>query len=318
MNEQILIPQAVAQCGVDYLVEHGYRIKMGTGRDEESVARDVKGCSAILLRTAPVTRKVIEAEPALKIVARHGAGYDNIDIAAAEEHGVWATNAPLSNSNSVAECTIGLMLAAAKKLMELSDSLKRGDFFYKNEHKGLDLEGKTLGIIGFGRIGRMVAKKAALGLDMKILAYDPNVRPDDMPEYVTPAGRDDVFSGADFLTLHCLLTDETRMSVGRREFELMKDSAYLINCARGPIVDTAALVEALNDGRIAGAALDVFEEEPPDMSDPIFKCKNVTVTPHIASNTVECMDRMALHAAMEIHRVLSGHKPEWPVNHPRF
>ncbi|MGE4354176.1 MAG: hydroxyacid dehydrogenase [Oscillospiraceae bacterium] len=316
MNEQILIPQAVAEGGTVYLQEHGYRIKMGTGWDEASLIHDVKGCSAILLRTAIITRRVIEAEPKLKIVARHGVGFDNVDLAAADENGVYVTNCPFSNSNSVAECTIGLLLAISKKLMELSDSLRNGNFFYKNNHKGVDLEGKTLGIIGYGKIGKIVAKKAALGFGMKILAYDPFVKPEDMPDYVIPADRDTVFQTADFVTLHLPLSNKTQKSVGSPEFKMMKKDAYLINCARGKIINEEELVTALEEREIAGAALDVFDPEPPEMDNPIFKLDNAVLTPHIASNTVECMERMARHAAMEIHKVLSGEDPSWPVNHP--
>ena len=319
MKKQVLIPQEVAKVGVDYLTERGYTIKMATNwDDEQSLMEDVQGCDAILLRTAKATRKVIEAEPGLKIIARHGAGYDNVDLLAAEENGVYVTNGPMSNANSVAECTIGLTLAVSKHLTELSDSMRRGDFFYKNHHKGVDVEGKTLGIVGLGRIGKMVAKKAAMGLDMKVIAYDPFVSQEDMPEYVVKVDQETLYATADFVTLHLLLNDETRHSIGMEQFKTMKKTAYLVNCSRGEIIKQAELTEALRSKVFAGAAIDVFDPEPPSMEDPLFKLNNAILTPHIASNTVECMERMALHAAMEIHKVLSGEKPNWPVNHPVF
>lgn len=318
MKKTVLIPQAVAKEGVEYLEKCGYSIKYCSKWDEENLINDVKGCDAILLRTAVASRSVIESEPNLKIVARHGAGYNNVDLKAAEENGVYATNCPLATSGSVAETTIGLLLALSKRFFEVSKAFRNDDFYFKNTHKGVDVEGKTLGLIGFGGIARMVAKKAALGLDMKIIAFDPYANPETIPDYVTLVSRDEVFKNADFISLHTLLTDETYRSVGLKEFSLMKKSAYFINCSRGEVVNEKELIKALEDGLIAGAAIDVFDPEPPSMDNPLFEFENVILTPHSASNTEECMIRMAVQAAMEIHKVLSGEKPNWPVNNPKM
>lgn len=316
MGKTVLIPQSVASEGVDYLSQRGYQIKHGKEWEEKKLIEDVKGCDAILLRTALVTRAVIEAEPKLVIVARHGAGYNNVDIEAAAEHGVYVTNAPLSTAGSVAEYTVCMMLMLAKRVQELRTSLQNGDFYYKNNHKGVDVEGKTLGLLGFGGIARAVAKKAALGLEAKVIAYDPYIDHKSVPDYVTLAERDEVFAKADFVSLHTPLTGETRRSVGAREFSLMKKTACLINCSRGEVINEAELIDALRDKTFAAAAIDVFDTEPPEPGNPLLSMENVIATPHIASNTEECMQRMALHAAMEIHRVLSGEKPFWPVNRP--
>ena len=316
MAYKVLIPQEIAQEGVDELLRFGYEVKMGTGTGEEDLIRDVADCDAILLRTAQVTRTVLEAGKKLKIVARHGAGYNNVDIKAAEELGIWVTNAPDSTTNSVAEFVLGAIIAAAKRMFLLHEALRRKDFYFKNSHKGIDLEGKTLGIVGFGRIGSRVAQKAFYGLDMKILAYSPHITEAQVPDYVRKADWDTVFSQSDIVSLHMPLTEESRGCVGEREFGLMKPSAYLINCARGEVVKERELENALRQGQIAGAFLDVLDKEPFDRNSPLLSMDNVVVTPHMASNTEECMKLMAVQAASQIHLVLSGQEPAWPVNHP--
>ena len=316
MAYRVLIPQAVAREGVDYLKERGYEVIDGSGTTEEDLIRDVKDCDAILLRTAVVSRAVLEAGTKLRIVARHGAGYNNVDLKAAEELGIWVTNAPDSTTNTVAEFTLGALIALAKRSMLMSSKLHAGDYWYKNTHKGTDLIGKTLSVVGFGRIGREVAKKAHYGLGMKILAYDPKVRTEDTPDYVEIVDWERAFSEADFVTLHMPLTATNRGSIGEKEFLMMKPEAQLINCARGEVVDQKALTAALRKGEIAGAFLDVLEQEPPAPDDPLLSMENVILTPHMASNTEECMALMATQAASQIHRVLSGEMPDWPVNRP--
>lgn len=318
MKMKVLVPQTIAQEGIDDLIRFGYDVKMGSGAKEEDLIRDVVDCDAILLRTAPVTRAVLEAGKRLKIVARHGAGYNNVDLEAANELGIWVTNAPDSTTNSVAEFTMGAIITAAKRTFLLNDSLKRNDFYFKNDHKGIDLEGKVLGIAGFGRIGSRVAKKAFLGLDMQILAYDPWIKPEKVPDYVTLVDWDTLFRESDFVSLHMPLTKETRGCVKAREFSLMKKTAYFINCARGEIVDQEAMIEVLKQKEIAGAFLDVLDTEPFDASTPLLSMDNVVVTPHMASNTEECMKLMATQAASQIHLVLEGKEPDWGVNKPHI
>ncbi|MDO5417955.1 MAG: hydroxyacid dehydrogenase [Lachnospiraceae bacterium] len=317
MGFKVLVPQAIAKEGMDDLKRFGYEVKMGSGAKEEDLIRDVVDCDAILLRTAPVTRAVLEAGKKLKIVARHGAGYNNVDLEAASELGIWVTNAPDSTTNSVAEFTVGAIIAAAKRTFLLNAALKKEDFYFKNTHKGMDLIGKTVGIVGLGRIGGRTAQKLHDGMDMKILAYDPYANPDKVPEYVKLTDWDTLFKESDFVSLHMPSTKDNRGCVGKREFDMMKESAYFINCARGEIVDQAALTDALKENQIAGAFLDVLESEPFDKNWPLLNMDNVIVTPHMASNTEECMMLMATQAASQIHLVLSGEKPTWPVNTPK-
>lgn len=318
MSYKVLIPQDIAEEGKAYLLERGYEIKMGSGALEEDLIRDVTDCDAILLRTAPVTRAVLEAGKQLKIVARHGAGYNNVDLDTANKMGIWVTNAPDSTTNSVAEFTMGAIVAAAKRTFLMNKAIKEGNFFYKNNHKGVDLIGKTLAIMGFGRIGRALAKKAHYGFEMNIIAYDPFAKPETVPEYVTLVDWETAFSTADFVSLHMPLTKDNRGFIGEKEFEAMKNTAYLINCARGEVVNEPELIRALQEGEIAGAFVDVYNQEPPASDNPLLSMENVSVTPHMASNTVECMRRMAVQAASQIDRVLSGEEPDWPVNHPVF
>lgn len=313
--KKVLIPQDVAQEGKNYLIERGYEIKMGSGKEENDLIRDIDGCDAILLRTAPCTRKVLEAGKSLKIVARHGAGFDNVDLNAANELGIWVTNTPDATTNSVAEFTTGAIIAVAKRTFSMNRALNEGNFFYKYNHKGIDLAGKTLAIIGLGRIGNAVAKKAHFGLDMKIIAYTPSAK--NIPDYVKLVEWDSAFKDADIVSLHMPMTEENRGSIGLKEFELMKNTAYIVNCARGGLIDEKALALAVKSGKIAGAFLDVFGQEPPAKDNPLLSLENVSATPHMASNTQECMALMSFQAASQIHKVLSGEKPDWPVNQPQ-
>src|SRR3954453_2046068 len=168
MSYKVLIPQDIAQEGKDYLLDRGYEIRIGSVSDEATVMTEGKDADAILLRTSIVNKKILESCPNVKIVARHGVGYDNVDIHAAEDLGVWVTNTPLSNAKTVAETTFTLILTLAKNIQNISKKMYEGDFFYKNQHKGMDLEGKKLGILGFGRIGKMVAKLAE-AFEMEVL-----------------------------------------------------------------------------------------------------------------------------------------------------
>ena len=317
MAYRILIPQDVAQPGKDYLRDRGYEIKMGSGITPEAIAADVADCEAILARTAPYTAKVLEAGNKLKVISRHGVGYDNIDVARATELGIWVTFAPESNANTVAEHTIGCILTLARKFFQLDRETRAGNWGVRDVLLGSDLAGKILGIVGLGKIGRRVAQKASRGLDMKVVGYDPFLKPEQMTEFATPVtSMDDVFSGADFVTVHIPGGASTRGIISKKLFALMKKAAFFINASRGDVVVEADLIEALRNGSIAGAAIDVYEKEPPQKDNPLMSLSNVLLTPHNASQTRECMIRMALHAAQGIDEVLSGKRPTWPVNDP--
>ena len=313
---KVYIPQAVAEEGVAFLLQQGYEIVHGNHPTPEDFVREVADCDAVLLRTLVCSAPLLEAGKKLRIVARHGVGYDNIDTAAAEKLGIWVTNTPQALSDSVAEYTLAAILTAAKKIPQCSRALYAGEYFYKNSHKGMDLSGRTLGIVGFGRIGRALAKKAHFGLDMRILAYSRTLRQGQVPDYVTVCDLDTLLAQSDVVTLHIPGGAANRNLFGAEAFTRMKDGAVLVNVARGEVVDEKALLQALDSGKLSFAVLDVQQSEPPQAEDPLLKREDVLLTPHMASNTEECMARMALHAAWQIHKVLSGETPDWPVNHP--
>lgn len=315
MNAKILVPQDIHAAGKEFLRERGYQVRLGSGLSEETLCREARDCDAILVRTAMITRRVMESPARLKVIAKHGVGVDNIDLEAATELAIWVSNAPLSNAETVAEHTIGMMIVLARHILRHDHELRAGNYEIRNQLTGCDLAGKTLGIIGLGRIGARVAKKAALGLDMNVIAYSPSAGEVDEWIELVPS-RDEVLRRADFVSLHLPFRPTTHHFIGRAELALMKPSAYLINAARGEVVDESALLEALQDKRISGAGLDVFEREPPELDNPLFALDNVVVTPHSAALTGEAMERMALHAALGIDEVLNGKRPSWPMNQP--
>lgn len=318
MAYSVLLPQDVAQPGKDYLRERGYDIKMGSGVTADAIAADVVDCDAILARTAPFPARVLEAGKKLKVISRHGVGYDNIDVAKATELGIWVTFAPESNANTVAEHAIGCILTLARNFIQLDRETRAGNWGVRDQLFGTDLSGKVLGIVGLGKIGRRVAQKASAGLDMQVVGYDPFFKPEQMAEFATPAASlEEVFRAADFLTLHIPGGGSNKGVVGKKLFALMKKTAFFINASRGDVVDEPALIEALRSGAIAGAAIDVYAKEPPQKDNPLMGMNNVLLTPHNASQTRECMIRMALHAVQGIDEVLSGRRPTWPVNEPK-
>ena len=317
MGYTVLLPQDIVEEGKKFLTDRGYTIKMGTGITAAQIAEDVKDCDAILARTAPFPREVIEAGKRLRVIGRHGVGCDNIDVGAATERGIYVTYAPESNANSVAEYTIGMIIALARYFFSSDRAVRAGQWEMRNKFPAVDLEGKTLGLIGAGRVGSMVAKKAFFGLDMKILVFDPYIKEiKGVPGAEVTTDLESVFTQADFISLHVPATPETKGMVGKKQFEMMKKEAFFVNASRGEIVNEKELFETLKNRRIAGAALDVYDPEPPHADNPLFDLDNVILSPHNAALTKEAMTRMALHATMGIDDVLSGRPPKWPFNKP--
>jgi D-3-phosphoglycerate dehydrogenase len=318
MAYRVLIPQDITDMGKMYLRERGYEVIIGSGADVQTIAMEAASCDAILARTAAYPREIFENAPNLKVIGRHGVGVENIDLKAAKEFGVVVTYAPYSNANSVAEHTLMLILECARKVYAISRVFReQGDFSVRNSLRGMDLEGKMLGVIGLGRIGRKVAHKAIAGFDMKVLGFDPWVDKETvMDEIEMLDSIEALLELSDFVSLNLPLTEQTRHSFGIDQFRQMKKTAYLINVARGEIIVEEELVQALKEGIIAGAGLDVFSKEPVDEENPLLRMENVIATPHNAGLTQEAMERSGLHAAMGIDEVLSGKKPTWPVKLP--
>ena len=264
---------------------------------------------------AVMSDAVISACPRLKVIARHGSGVDTVDLESCRRHGVRVVNTRGSNSVAVAEHAMLLVLACAKTLNVLQDRYRAGQF--KEARKlaaGVEISGKTLGVFGFGQIGRRVAAMAHDGFGMKILAFDPFCKPESVPDYVAlVSDRDEIFDNADFITLHMAATAENKHGIGAREFARMKKTACLINTARGSLVDEAALIEALRAGEIAGAGLDATEPEPADVASPLFRMENVIMTPHCGGSTKESKSRSSLGAAKGCDEVLTGKPITSPV-----
>lgn len=269
----------------------------------------------IIIGVDEVTRRAIESSDRLKVIAKHGAGLDNIDLEAATEKRVVVTYVPAVNAESVADFTFCLMLALARNLIAAHNSTKAGKWESK-EFIGSELYEKTLGIIGMGAVGSRVAKRAK-GFDMKLLCLTEHAvkhRKEAEMYDIEFVDLPTLMKESDFITIHCALTPKTEGMIGEKEFALMKRSAFLINTARGPIVDEKALYKTLKEKRIAGAALDVYSREPPGATFPLFELDNVIVAPHIASYTTEALSRVDLVQARDIVKVLSGERPEFVAN----
>jgi len=286
--------------------------------DEPYLIDRVRDIDGIILRAnGRASRKVMESAPKLKVVGRHGVGVENIDLEAATERGIWVVNTPDANDVSVAEHFFGLALMLSKMLKKGEIALREGRFEARYQYIGNELHGKTLGILGFGRIGKTVARMGYRGFEMNILYYD-TVRYAEVEEEikVRKADLDELLSKSDFVSINLPMLPETKGLVGEREFGLLKPTAYIINLARGPVWDEKALYRVLKERKIAGAGSDVFEVEPATKDHPLFQLENFIGTPHMAAHTDEALKRMS-RVAEDIIRVLEGKKPVHPVNQPK-
>lgn len=312
---KVLIPEDIAPKGKEYLVSKGFDVEVLSDCSVENICRNVVDADAILARTTPYPAEIFHAAKQLKVIARYGAGFDNIDLDAASKAGVQICNTPTANSNSVAEHAIGLMIACASQLLYQDHETRQGHWNVRNTRKRTELRGKTLGLIGCGHIGQLTAEKAHLGFGMPVIGYDAFADPAKIPEYINmKETMTEIFENADVISLHIPATAETKGSVDKNMLELMKPDSILINCARGGIVNEADLNQCMKDNTFRTAGLDVFEQEPALASNPLFNLENVIVTPHSGALTYEAMEQMGLDAAAEIERVLLGQKPKWAVN----
>ena len=251
------------------------------------------------------------AGPQLKLVARHGIGYNDVDVPAATALGILATNTPDGPTEPTAEHTVALLLAAAKWIVKGDMYLRNNRPYTRSTLRGVEVRDLTLGIVGFGRIGKRVAEICGLGLRMRVVVFDPFLPVGSAaPAYVELVGDlDTLLTQADFLTLHTPLTPETHHLISRRELHLLKPGSYVINASRGPVLDEAALIAALQEGHLAGAGLDVFDPEPPHPDNPLLKMENVIVTPHSAGNTVQGSIRTGQLLVEQVLHILRGERP---------
>jgi len=268
--------------------------------------------SLIVRGRTKVTASVLEAASRLKVIGRAGVGVDNIDLEAAKKHSVTVVNAPLSTTLAVAELTFALLLALAREIPRADVGMKQNKWL-KKELEGVELNGKTLGIIGFGRIGAEVGKRAA-AFGMDVIAYDPLISEDEIKQRgAEPVSIQDLYAWSDFISLHLPLNVQTRDMIGPLAFSEMKDGVRIVSAARGGIVDEAALVAALNSGKVAGAALDVFGQEPPGLTEAVSHPR-VIATPHIGAQTVEAQSRASEDIAAEVLSALQGKPLRWKLN----
>lgn len=312
---KVVIAQPIAQEGVQLLERQGFDVNTLERCSPDALLQNVGDADGLLVRDAIVTREVIERGSKLKVISRHGAGLDKIDLAAATERGIVVTYTPIANSLSVAEHVMAMILALAKKLLIIDAATRSNRFDIRHERYGFELGGRTLGILGLGNVGSRLARTALFGFGMRVVGYDPFVDRTAFPTEMEWA--EDwraVMRSCDVVSLHLPLTADTRGMIDIEALRLMKPTALLINCARGEVVKEADLVQALRDRVIAGAGVDVYDPDPPPADHPLFAFDNVIVTPHTAAHTHEAMRNMAVQAAQGIVEVLSGKVPTWPAN----
>lgn len=301
---KVLVADPLDPAAVETLRASGLEVAERSGLKGAELIEALQDCRGIIVRGATkVTAEVLAGATSLRAVVRAGSGLDNVDVGAARARGVMVSNTPAANAISVAELVFGLLLALERHLVEAAADLRRGHW-EKTRYAGRELSGRTLGLLGFGRIGREVALRAR-AFGMEVIACDPLLS--EWPagyEWVTPVTRDELFAGADVLSIHVPLTPETRGTVGAPELARMRRGAILVHCARGGVVDEAALLEALRGGALRGAALDVFEHEPPG-EHPLLALPNVIGTPHLGASTAEAQRRAGTEAAEIMIRALA-------------
>jgi len=314
---KVLVTDPLSEEGLAVLrAADGVVVEVRTGLSEAELVDVIGDYDGLIVRSGTrVTARVIEAGRRLKVIGRAGVGVDNIDVDAATRRGVLVINAPEGNTVATAEHAIALMLALARWIPAAHASVVRDRRWERQRFIGVQIHGKVLGVVGLGRVGSQVARRAQ-ALGMTVIAYDPYMSAERARELgVELTGLDDLCRRADFITVHTPLTPATRGLIGPRQFALMKDGVRIINCARGGIIDEQALYEALQSGKVAGAALDVFEQEPP-WGSPLLESDKVIVTPHLGASTVESQVNVAVEVAAEVLRALRGELVRHPVNLP--
>jgi len=309
----VLLTQPIHDTAMRRLEERAV-VRVAEDRTEAGLIAAVKDAAALIVRD-PISAAVVKSGENLRVIARHGVGTDYIPIDVCTERRIPVTITPDANSSSVAEWVIGAMIALSHRFGIAARRAREGEWRRRDGLTGFELGGRTLGIVGFGRIGARVAKMASVGLGMRVIAFDPmRDRSEIEATGAVAMSLDEVVGTADVVSLHVPATPETRRLIDSRKINLMRPGALLINSARGSLVETDALVTALADGHIAGAALDGLELEPPAATHPLLHFDNVLLTPHSAALTEEALVRMGNTAADEVLRVLAGQSPLHSVN----
>jgi D-3-phosphoglycerate dehydrogenase len=315
----IAVVQPIHPRGMAILSQAG-EVIIPENTSDEIVSKAGRDAQALVVRLTHVSAGLMDAMPSLKVIGRNGVGVDNIDVEAASARKIMVINTPGTNSNSVAEYVIAAFLFLLKRLGSLDSHTRKGDWAFRDHCRGLDVEGKTLGIVGMGQIGSILLKKCQIGLGMRTLVYDPLLS----PEKVRRSGAeqcptlDVLLSQSDVVSIHVPLTEGTQGLFNAERLSLMKKGAVLVNASRGGIVDEVALGQVLRDGTLSGAALDVFCEEPPAKKSPLWDVPNLLVTPHIAGMTEDAAIRTAEAMAMDVIVALRGGNPVHLFNREAF
>ena len=314
MGNKFLLFEPINEAGLQVLRSDG-TVRLASATDEDTIIAEIGDIDGAIVRSrGAITRRVLENAPKLRVAGRHGVGVDNIDLEAATDHAVQVVNTPLAVIEGVVEQTLGLMLALSKQIVYTDAQMRTGNFEVRYEIQGREMRGRTLGVIGFGRIGRQVARACHLAFDMPIIYADVAPAPDEERELgAHRVEMDELLRTAEYVSVHVPLLPETRHLIGERELGLLRPDAMFFNLSRGPVVDEAALYRVLADGRIAGAGLDVFEQEPTPPDNPLLQLANVVVTPHVSTATEEALVKMSL-VAEDVVAVLQGIAPKHPVN----
>ena len=316
--DRVLVSDLLSQQGLDVLIKSGdFKVDVVLALTHEELLERIANYDALLIRSeTKVTADVIDAAKRLKVIGRAGVGVDNIDVEAATRNGILVVNTPTGNTIAAAEHTIALLLAIARNIVPAGISLKNGTW-ERNNFIGVELYGKVFGTVGLGRIGREVTKRAR-AFGMQLLAYDPFITANAAEKMgVRLVDRDTLFRESDYISIHTHLNAETYHSIGESEFQLMKPTGRLINCARGGIIDEKALYHALKEGQIAGAALDVFEDEPATNS-PLLELDNFLALPHLGASTTEAQEHVAIEVAQQVINALRGKPVANAVNQPKI
>lgn len=314
---KVLVSDALSEEGLKVFRESKeLTVDVKTDLKPDALKEIIKDYDALVVRSATkVTNEIIQAAKKLKVVGRAGVGLDNVDLEAATQKGIIVMNTPAGNTISTAEHTFSMILSLSRNIPQANASTKKGEW-KRSKFMGVEVYGKTLGIVGFGRIGSEVAKRA-LSFGMKILAYDPFLSAEVAESIgVEIAELKKVLQEADYITVHTPLTDETRHMISDKEFALMKKGVRIINCARGGIIDEAALVKALKELKVAGAAMDVFEKEPLTAENELLKMDNVIITPHLGASTEEAQINVAIEVAEIVRDALLGRGIRNAANYP--
>ncbi len=315
--KRILIAQPIDPVGPDGLARAGFEVRSASSSDPDVLVEEIRWADALIVRNLRVERRMLEVAQDLKVIGVHGVGTDPIDLATASERGVVVFNTPDSNFKSVAEHTFALLLGLAKCLVPANAAVRAGDYAYRYAAAPLALDGKTIGIVGLGRVGRAVATLAS-AFGMRVLAFDPAIAQgaavEMQPGWTLVDDLDRLVEDADVITLHVPLTPETRGMIDAARIGRMKRSAILLNTARGALIDEAALAEAVQEGRLGGVGLDVFAVEPVPAGHPLTGFDRVIVTPHLAGSSDEAMRRAALALVEGMTRASLGERPANLVN----